>query len=110
MLIRYNFDHPELINCRVLQIGVFKILVDRSDYFRVKNYIWEIKPYHHNAYAVRKIPRGNSYYFLPIHRQITHCPKNRIVHHINRNGLDNRRCNLKIMTHEEHFQIHRFCS
>jgi len=29
-----------------------------------------------------------------------------VVHHINNNGLDNRRCNLQVMTISEHMKLH----
>lgn len=37
----------------------------------------------------------------PLHRWLTNCPKEFQVDHINRNPLDNRRCNLRIVTSRE---------
>ena len=43
-----------------------------------------------------------------MHRQITHCPNDKVVHHINHDGLDNRKANLLNMTTDQHKKIHSF--
>lgn len=39
---------------------------------------------------------------LRMHRMILNCPKEKVVHHINGNPLDNRKMNLTILTKAEH--------
>ncbi len=60
---------------------------------------------------IRKGFGGANYYAyvagLPLHRLIVDAPARFQVHHVSMNTLDNRRCNLRIVTAFEHAQYHK---
>lgn len=72
-------------------------LVDEQDYARVAKYKWRVKkggggrPY---AARVVRMPNGKRRLIL-LHRFIMHPPAGVQIDHVNGDGLDNRRCNLR---------------
>lgn len=72
-------------------------IIDFDDYGLISNYKW---------YAHKK---GNSFYVnskiksktIFLHRVILDPPENMHVDHINGDGLDNRRCNIRIVVHHQ---------
>ena len=79
--------------------GQFAI-VDDDDYDYLMQWKWQAQKGRHTWYAVR----GNSFgtkgkrqqSTVYMHRVILHCPKTYQVDHINHNGLDNRKRNIRI--------------
>ena len=78
----------------------FKAIVDDSDFDNLSLYHWHviINKTHRTQYASRSWCKNYKYYHLSMHRHILGLVTNDglIVDHINGNGLDNRRCNLRI--------------
>lgn len=73
-------------------------VVDDEDYDRLRGLKWH---YHSSGYAVHG---GNHYRKISktyMHRLIINAPKNMEVDHINGDGLDNRKENLRIVTKAE---------
>lgn len=74
--------------------------VDAADYERVAAVPWVAKPNLSKTgeqcgwYAYRTVARRTVY----LHRYITQAPQHLVVDHINGDGLDNRRCNLRLCT------------
>lgn len=75
-------------------------LVDAEDYEELSKYEWY---YEKSGYACRRKTHG--YYDsskVYMHREILKSiPRNKVVDHINGNGLDNRKSNLRIITQRE---------
>lgn len=69
-------------------------LVDDEDYDYLSKYTW----YNIKGYARSSKMKQGKTTNIAIHRLITNCPKGKVVDHINRNPLDNRKCNLRICT------------
>jgi hypothetical protein len=74
-------------------------LVNDEDFELVSQYNWHIA---RNRYAVTKTSRKNApRKDILMHRLIMRAEKGQQVDHINGNGLDNRRENLRFCTHAE---------
>ena len=76
--------------------GKFAI-VDAEDYDRLNRYQWHACKCKSTYYACR-VEGGKT---IRMHREIMHAPKGVIVDHINHNGLDNRKGNLRLCTHAQ---------
>jgi hypothetical protein len=84
--------------------GLFAI-VDARDFEFLSQWKWHASQ---NGYAMRRESRRSTYRTISMHRQILGLEygDTREVDHINRNGLDNRRCNLRIATSSENKMNH----
>lgn len=77
-------------------------IVDVDALPRMARFSWQALRTASNVYVT-----GNSYvsdgprYCVNLHRLVMGYPKGLEVDHINRNGLDNRRCNLRVCTRQE---------
>jgi len=74
-------------------------IVDPDDYFKLNRYKWYANRDRNTFYALRKFTqkdgkRRNCY----MHREVIKVPDKMFVDHINRNGLDNRKANLRPAT------------
>lgn len=81
-------------------------IVDIEDFHRLKRYKWHYHRFGNTYYAARVVYSKNKSFHVYMHRQVTHCPKAKTVHHLNGNGLDNRRSNLLVCTKQEHNFFH----
>ncbi len=79
-------------------------IIDAADYYRVKDFKWCAVQKGPTFYA--KTLRTNGSH-LSLHRLITNAPKHLVVDHINHNGLDNRRSNLRLCTPAQNQQNKR---
>jgi len=74
-------------------------IVDAEDYPALAKYKWhaQIRKDGKVCYAVRNRGRKT----IMMHRQIMEPPEGMVVDHINHNGANNRRCNLRVCTQAE---------
>lgn len=84
-------------------------LIDEDDYKLVSEFKWfvDIKGKQKYAKCKKYIGRVSGKYIykrLYLHRLIMNPPKGMDVDHINGNGLDNRRCNLRICTRSQNIR------
>ena len=77
-------------------------LLDEEDYFLASKYKWCAVKRGQTFYARRNLPRnGGEAKKEYLHRFIMKPPQQKEVDHINGNGLDNRKVNLRICTREQ---------
>jgi len=102
--------HPELIKklekgeMRIISItGNQAALVDDCDYEYLNRWKWQLKKGSRTYYAERPAGSKRNREKIIMHRLILGLSKGDgvIVDHRNRNGLDNRRSNLRIATHQQ---------
>lgn len=78
------------------------IFVDNEDFELVNKYTWRLlkQPKSYSTYAITNIFKKGKYNTTRMHRLVMNCLKNKSIHidHINHNGLDNRKENLRIVT------------
>lgn len=75
----------------ILIIKNHKIIIDDEDYNKIKKYKWYVYKNNNCFYTISETKPG-----IRMHRLIMSAKKGQIVDHINRNGLDNRKCNLRL--------------
>lgn len=90
-----------------LRDGSFAI-IDPDLHPVLSRFSWFLKKSKSVLYVVRKekTPWGSRY--IRLHRQVTACPPDKVVHHRNHNPRDNRRCQLQICDERYHNQIAAF--
>jgi hypothetical protein len=79
-------------------------IVDDDDYESLSAYKWHARILGTSRYAGRKVRTGKTFICVHMHRAILPAPIGMDVDHINGDGLDNRRCNLRIATRAQNLQ------
>lgn len=78
-----------------------EFIFDLEDYEKIKDICWLENG---NGYLVNKKWKRKTTF---IHRLIMDCPDDKYVDHINGNPLDNRKCNLRIVTMSQNNMNHK---
>lgn len=85
-------------------------LVDDEDYEWLSSWHWYTFKGNTTLYAARKERDGSTYKTVFMHRVVLNAPKAMEVDHINSNGLDNRRENLRNCTRSQNLMNTRIRS
>lgn len=78
----------------------YEAIVDDEDYEYLNQFKWHARVVSGTQYAKRSVrfPKNTT---INMHRQIMNCPKNKMIDHINGDGLDNRKINLRVCTRSQ---------
>jgi hypothetical protein len=90
----------------IISTNGFKIIVDDEDYNRLMKYSWAVykSPTSTMYYASTQSLKKKIGYAISMHRMVLGLEEQKnmnIVDHINRNSLDNRKSNLRIVNKKE---------
>ena len=102
--IRYGYPFRRI----KLTLGQYAI-VDPEDYYRVNKYKWNAYRGYSSYYSKRKVynRKNGTEKTIYMHRWIMNAPNGIVVDHINHNGLDNRKANLRFATLAENSRYAR---
>lgn len=79
-------------------------LVDDKDYAALSKHKWYARRIGVLFYAGRGIKRNGKRFNVHMHREIMKTPKGFDTDHLNGNGLDNRRKNLRVCSHADNMK------
>lgn len=80
--------------------GKLECLIDIEDIDKVKDLFWNVRYDKRHPNCTLYVESHKDKKRVHIHRLLVNCPDNMVVDHINGNGLDNRKKNLRIVTQQ----------
>jgi hypothetical protein len=91
------------MTCREIPLTQGKVaLVDEADYAELSAFKWCATLKSRTFYAQRSVKLADGRWgLIMMHRAIMNPAPGLVTDHINRDGLDNRRANLRVCTHSE---------
>lgn len=97
-----------MIVTKVIALSQGKVaVVDNEDYEWLNQWKWSALKSRATWYAVRQDYSGNKQKTIYMHRQILNSHPGQKTHHLNGDGLDNRRANILRCNRSEHAKIHQ---
>ena len=95
-------DDYALIICYSKKYGEVAFKIDKEDVKKCQQYYWHIDCTSGNLYVKTNIRVAtNKQKHIKLHRFLMDCPQGKVIDHINRNTLDNRKSNMRICTHTD---------
>lgn len=91
---------------RILLSGGNIAKISVCDFSHISTITWYAKKSFSRTYAYCCFGGPGNRIYKSMHAEIMHPKRSQVVHHINRNTLDNRRSNLKLMSEYDHVKIH----
>jgi hypothetical protein len=85
----------------------FIAVIDAADVHLVADYCWRVQVRRHTSYAVTSVCVDGRYVELAMHRLLTAAPAGLDVDHSDRDGLNNRRGNLRVCSRSENLRNSR---
>jgi hypothetical protein len=82
-------------------------IIDDEDFEKLNKYKWCANKLNGIWYAMRTEYVDGKQKTIMMHRHIIDCPSEKIVDHINHDGLDNRQCNLRICSYSQNNKNNR---
>ncbi len=86
-----------------------KVIIDDEDYILISRYKWHTLKTNVNYYAATNIGGRKNRKYILMHRLIMHANDERDVDHINYNGLDNRKINLRLCSRKNNIRRKNKC-
>lgn len=102
VIARRHPEPPPVPGARWIPLNRGKFaLVDEADFADVSRFTWWCSDNGYARRALRKDECGNSDLRISLHRHLMRPEDGLVVDHINSDGLDNRRSNLRVVTQRE---------
>lgn len=80
-------------------------IVDDADYDWLQKFHWHAHHSDTNWYAARAYREGGKVVRVFMHRQITNCPDDKIVHHRDQNTMNNTHKNLVVCSKSDNIKF-----
>ena len=93
----------------VLMVKDQEVLLDPDDYRKYAHLPWRFDSSGYVAHGRRGGGQHGKYRMIYLHRLIMGEPKGMVVDHINRDPLDNRKENLRVVTHQQNCCNRKHC-